>query len=510
MSTPNIIFIMADDLGYGDIACYNPGSKIPTPNIDALARGGVRFTDAHTTSAMCSPTRYSVLTGRYAWRTRLKLGVLHHFAEPLISSRRLTVASMLKRAGYATGCVGKWHLGLGWPVKPGRKLNRRTWNALEDRNVDFARPLTAGPLDLGFDFFFGISASINMVPYCYVQGHRATAIPDRPKEPCYDTDFPGALCAPDFRTEEVGPRLAAEAVGFIDRHMARSPDQPFFLYFPTASIHRPCVPPDFIKGRSRAGLRGDMVVEFDWTVGEVVAALDRHGIRNDTLILVSSDNGPRPGDPLAYLEDLAAKPHGRRLAPRRLLRRKHQGIDRTHAPHYGAPWLLYGHRAAGPWRGFKTDVWDGGHRVPFIASWPNHIAPDTTCDEVLSLSDLMATFAAIVGAELPRNAAEDSYDMLPALLGEPHAGPIREAVVHHSGGGMFAIRQGRWKLVLGRGSGGSSRTPPHRTPGQLYDLAADPAESRNLWSRHPDVVERLTGILERYQHTGRSAPARRR
>ncbi|MBN2307482.1 MAG: arylsulfatase [Candidatus Hydrogenedentes bacterium] len=453
---PNIVFLMADDMGYGDVGCYG-ATKIPTPNMDALAEQGVRFTDAHAPSAVCTPTRYGVLTGRYCWRSRLKHGVLDGFSPPLIEPERLTVASMLRAQGYATAGVGKWHLGLGW--------------AREGDEVDYAQPIAGGPVELGFDYYFGISASLDFPPYCFIENDRTVGIPNVEKDP-YNPQQRKGLMVPGWEDDQVGPTVAAKACAFMEGHVRENPDQPFFLYMPTSAPHRPCVPPDFIKGRSQAGPRGDMVVEVDWALGEVVKTLERLQVADNTLVIVTSDNGARPTC--------------------------FNGKD-------------YGHKSCGDWRGYKADIWDGGHRVPFIARWPQRIAPGTTSTETICLTDLMATCAAITGTSLPDDAGPDSYNILPALLGEAGGEPIREAVVHHSFDGMFSIRQGRWKLVQGRGSGGFSK--PRRVEpkagealGQLYDMEADPAEAKNVWLEYPEVVERLTAILDRYIEDGRSRP----
>jgi len=462
---PNIIFIMADDMGYGDLGCYNKESKIPTPNMDRLAAEGMRFTDAHSPSAVCTPTRYGVLTGRYCWRTRLTKGVLGGYSPALIDTGRMTVASLLKQHGYATACIGKWHLGLG-----------------SDKKTDFDKPLVPGPNELGFDYFYGISASLDMPPYCYIENGRAVAKPTLTIEAGKANEDgwwrKGAI-APGFRHVEVLPKLTEKAVEYIGDHARKSPDMPFFMYFALPAPHCPIAPADFVKGRSKAGGYGDYVVEVDWTVGQVVRALERDGLAGDTLIIVTSDNGS-PGrtkikrDPYSIIE-------------------------------------IYGHYPNGDLRGIKADIWDGGHREPFVARWPGKIPAGATTDELVCLTDLLASCAAIVEAELPDNAGEDSYNILPALLGQKLDEPIREAVVHHSSIGMFSIRQGKWKLILGRGSGGFSspkiyEPKPGEPKGQLYNLQDDLAESRNLWSEHPEIVERLTSLLEKYKQQGHSRP----
>ncbi len=449
---PNVVFVMADDLGYGDPVCQNAASKIPTPNMDRLAQEGVRFTDAHTPSAVCTPTRYGVLTGRYCWRSRLTSGVLQGYDRALIEPGRMTVASLLREHGYHTGCVGKWHLGLG----------------AEDP-TDYTKPLRPGPLETGFDYFFGIAASLDMPPYCYIENEQPTEAPtgttEKSERPAFWRE--GAI-APGFTHEGVLPALTGKAVAYIEQ---RAPeDEPFFLYFPLTAPHTPWVPIDDVEGRSQAGLYGDFVAQVDDSLGRVLEALDRTGCAENTLVIFTSDNGSHWTP--AFIEE-------------------------------------WGHRANGDWRGQKADIWDGGHRVPFMARWPGKIVPGTACRELVCLTDLLATCAALVGADLPENAGEDSVNILPALLGEPREGPIREAVVHHSHNGTFAIRQGKWKLIQGLGSGGFTppRTVEHQEGeprGQLYDMEADPGETHNLWAEHPEIVERMTALLERYQREGRS------
>ncbi len=496
LGKPNIVFIMADDMGYGDVGCYNAESKIPTPHMDRLAREGVRFTDAHSPSAVCTPTRYGVLTGRYCWRSPLKRGVLYNYEHPLIPPERLTVASLLKQHGYATACIGKWHLGLGWSAKPGTRVDFRRplpWpggspSAAFEAKIDFARPITGGPNALGFDYFFGTSGcSSAQPPYCFIENGRVIGTPSVRKGRA-----PGSragLKVPGWKHKDADPTFAKKAVEFIGKHQKESPGKPFFLYLAPSAPHEPAiwpVVPDFVKGKSKAGPRGDLVVLVDRMVGQVLDALDRHKLADHTLVIVTSDNGALPG-------------HSARVDGRK-------------------PWDTYGHKSCGDWRGYKSHIWEGGHREPFIARWPGRIEPRTVCDEPIELTDLLATVAAILGAELPDDAGEDSYNILPALLGDPSAGlragkPIRKALIHHSVFGVFSIRQGRWKLIVGTESSGGW-PPPRGTgpkpgaPGQLYDIAADPGETRNLWRERQDIVKRLAALLAKYKRGGRSAPRR--
>ncbi len=452
---PNIVFILADDLGYGDLRCYNKDSKIPTPNYDRIAAEGMRFTDVHTPSSVCTPTRYGVLTGRYAWRTKLTRGVLQGYSPLLLEPGRMTVASLLRKRGYATGAVGKWHLGLG-----------------DAAQTDYAKPLRPGPLSVGFDSFFGIPASLDMPPYVFVENEGVTA---PPSEQIGDSKmrrhggggyWRGGAIAPGFTHEGVLPRLTEKAEEFIRR---QTPAKPFFLYFPLTGPHTPWMPTSEFRGKSGADWYGDFAVQVDATVGRVMKALDEKGLAANTLLIVTSDNGAH------WLPEDIEK---------------------------------HGHRSNGALRGQKSDAWEGGHRVPFLVRWPGRVKPGATSDALVCLTDFIATAADVTGEKLPADAGEDSISFLPALRGGKSA---RDAIVHHSGSGLFAIRQGTWKLITGLGSGGF--TPPQRAEprpdgpaGQLYDLATDPAEASNLWLKETKTVERLTALLERTRAEGRSRP----
>lgn len=451
--TPNIVYILADDFGYGDARCYNPAGKIATPHIDRLAAEGMRFTDAHSGSAVCSPTRYGILTGRYAWRTRLQLGVLGPYDRPLIAAERLTVPALLKQHGYHTACVGKWHLGWDWPRSDG--------------NVVFDRPIPGGPTTRGFDHYFGTDVP-NYPPYCFIDKDRTVGQPTGKKE---TADLNGRIgpMLPGWKFDAILPKLAERAVDYIGQ---RAVDRkPFFLYLPLTSPHEPIAPSPRFKGKSGINDLADFFMETDWAVGEVLAALDRHKLTDNTLVIFTGDNG--------------------------------------HARYTGLPELQkHGHEPSGPFRGFKGDIWEGGHREPFIVRWPGKVKPASTCAETICHTNLMATTAAILGAKLPDDAAEDSFSILPLLLGDKRDEPTHPAVVHHSSGGCFAIRQGPWKLAIcpegGTRAPGKDKPDP-KLPGiQLYDLAKDPAETKNVQAEHADVVDRLTKLLEGYVAHGRS------
>ncbi len=478
---PNIVFILCDDLGYGDVRSNNPDGKIPTPNIDRLAGAGMRFTDAHGTSAVCTPTRYSVLTGRYNWRSRLQSGVLGGTSPRLIEPGRLTVAEMLHRQGYHTACIGKWHLGMDWPRKPGcPAFDDNVEKGPEGWNIDFAKPIANGPNSVGFDYYFGISASLDMVPYTFIENDRVTAVPTVDKAFPMMFGKPRALTrpgpgAPQFEAVDVLPTLTRQATQYIaGRAAAARSGQPFFLYLPLNAPHTPIAPTPEWQGRSGLNPYGDFVMETDACVGQVLRALDEQGLAGNTLLFFTSDNGCSPS---ADFPALLAKGHN---------------------PSY----IL---------RGYKADIWDGGHRVPFIVRWPGQVRPGSISDQLVSLMDLTATCAEILGVKLPDNAGEDSVSIRPALLGRAGK-PLREALVCHSVYGKFCIRQGPWKLELCPGSGGWSapRDPQAVKQGlpdiQLYDMTADIRERRNLQAEHPEVVRRLTALLEKYVAQGRSTP----
>jgi len=479
LRNPNIIYILCDDLGYGDVQCLNPQGKIATPHVDALAKTGMIFTDAHSGSAVCTPTRYGIMTGRYAWRTKLQRGVLGGLSPSLIAPDRMTVADLLKKSGYRTACVGKWHLGLDWVKKPGKEVNAlNIESAQQVNNVDYAQPFGGGPLAAGFDEYFGISASLDMVPYTFLKNDRVAVLPT------VDKSFPMMLgrvggqtrkgpAAPEFEAEHVLPELTKEAIAFIQRQAndARE-DKPFFLYLPLASPHTPIVATKEWQGKSGLNPYADFVMQTDDAVGKILKVLDEQKLTDDTLVIFTSDNGCSPQANFAELK------------------------EKGHNPSY-------------VFRGTKADIFEGGHRVPFIVRWPGHVPAGTTSDQITCLTDLFATAANIVGAEVPATAAEDSVSMLLAFQAKATE-PIREAIVHHSINGSFAIRQGKYKLEVCRGSGGWSEPKPGTKAEadlpliQLYDLAADIGEQKNLQAEKSSKAGELTNLLNRYIKRGRS------
>jgi arylsulfatase A-like enzyme len=457
---PNIVFILADDLGFGDVHAFNTESSIPTPAIDGLAAEGVMFMDAHTPSAVCTPTRYGLITGRYCWRSRLKSGVLNGYSSRLIEDGRATVADLLRSAGYTTGIVGKWHLGLGW-------------SRLEDgQTIDFTRPVEDAPNVLGFDYSCIIPASLDFPPYVYIENGLVTEAEtiEQPAQsfPAFLRKGPRAL---DFIMEDALDHLTAKAVDFI-RKKAGS-EKPFFLYFPLTAPHKPVLPHERFRGKTDLNDYGDFVVQVDWVVGQVVHALEDAGVRENTMIVFTSDNGSY----MYRLDDPTERDH----------------VDQSSIQAFRAD----RHRSNGPWRGTKADIWEGGHHVPFIVSWPGVARTGHRSDKTICLTDFMATAADITGAEMSEGMGEDSFSFLSLIKGD-EAGWTRPPVIHHSASGMFAIRDGRWKLVAGNGSGGRQQPKgkPFAEPFQLFDMAADPGETTDLATDNREIVDRLTRELD--------------
>lgn len=482
-SRPNFIFILCDDLGYGDLQCLNAEGKIPTPNLNRLAREGMVFTDAHSSSSVCTPTRYGVLTGRYNWRSKLQKSVLGGLSPRLIEQGRMTVASFLKSQGYHTACVGKWHLGMDWAVKEGKEVNEMSIESADQVwNVDYSKPILNGPNSVGFDYYYGISASLDMVPYTYIENDRVVALPEEDAQFPMMTGREGGTTrkgprASEFDATNVLPDLTAKAIEYIrGRAEGARNGTPFFLYLPYASPHTPILPTEEWLGKSGLNSYGDFVMQNDACVGEILATLQEQGIDDNTMVVFTSDNGCSPQ---AQYDQLAEK----------------------------------GHNPSHVFRGHKADIYDGGHRVPFIVRWPGKLKGGKTSSRLVCLTDFMATTADVLGKPLPDTAGEDSFSFLPQLTGKPSASK-RQAIVHHSINGSFAIREGRWKLNLCPGSGGWSAPRPGRQdmsdlpPVQLYDMSSDIGETRNLQADQPKVVDRLKKLLERYVANGRSTPGK--
>ena len=471
---PNIVVIYTDDQGYGDMSALDPESKCQTPNMDRIAQEGMIFTEGHSAAAVCSPSRYALLMGRYAWRTSMKSGVLGSDGPCLIAQDRITLASLLKAKGYQTAIVGKWHLNMEFPGTRGER--------------DWSKPITDGPTEHGFDYYFGIPASMNFGVLTFVENTRVLDVPsmwthkkkDKPSEsfrfmPPYDSEpkSKGDIeIAPSFRDDLCLGTLTEKAVDYINSHVeSAKAGQPFFLYFAMTSPHLPlCPAPEFI-GKSQVGRYGDFMLETDHRVGQILAALDKNGLAENTLVVFSSDNG-------------STGVRGR--------------LNK------------YGHASSGGFKGQKQDIYEGGHHVPFLMRWPGVIQPGRTCDETVCQVDLFATVADIVGAKLPTNAGEDSYSLLAALRGEEYPHPLRGPLVNHSGGGYFAIRDGQWKLdfVLGAGTIGAKpvKSKPGEPPFELYNMKDDWRETTNVYGQYPEVVTRLEGLATKTVMDGRSTP----
>jgi len=448
---PNIVFILVDDMGYGDPRPFNVDSKIEMPNIERLAEEGMIFTDAHASGPLCHVSRYGLLTGCYPFRS----SPIAWNKGPTIKQDQTTIASLLTNAGYRTAMVGKWHLGF-------------------DEN-GFENPLLGGPVDRGFQSFFGIRASTDIPPYFYIRNNRAVqppteTIPANSSEgwsPIQGAFWRAGGIAPDLHLKDVLPRFTKEAVRVIDDHGAGTGKNPLMLYLAYPAPHTPWLPSQQFAGKSIVGMYGDFVMMVDTMIGRVLAALDRNGLTDDTLVFFSSDNGP------VWYES-----------------------DRER----------FGHSSVGELRGMKADAWEGGHRMPFIARWPTTIEPGTSSDQTISFCDLLATFADLVGTELPKDAGPDSFSFLSLLMGEDKE--IRPSLAVEAGKDHMSFRSGDWKLITGKGSGGfSQRGQPMRTAGpdgQLYNLAEDIREQNNLYDKHPEIVQRLTKMLDKVRATGRT------
>ena len=470
---PNILLILADDLGQGDLSVNNPDSKIPTPRLDKLAAEGMNFLDAHSPSGVCTPTRYGVLTGRYAWRSSLKRGVLSGGSPPLIEKGRLTLPAMLQSFGYASASVGKWHLGEQWTLKdPSGKQ--------EPENIDWSAPVVYCALDAGFTYYFGLSR-----PAWGFMENRKVLI--EPSEPFDLTHIPSKIIggnndsgfrAPGFTFEQMIPAWVEKTKAFIKRN-AES-DTPFFAYFAPISPHRPINPNQQFYGKSECGVFGDFVVELDHAVGELLTSLEENGVADDTLVIFTADNGAETNT-YEHIQD-------------------------------------YDHWSSNGRRGAKRDLYEGGHRVPFIARWRERIPAGTLSSEVVCLTDIMATVADILDYELPAGSAEDSYSILPVLKGEPLKERIREATVHHSARGNFAIRQGDWVYIDGPSGADNAEPEPilnalgvndDDEPAELYNLREDPKQTTNVYLKYPEKSVALKALLDKYRTQSSSLPVTR-
>ena len=469
---PNIVLVLADDLGYGDVSCYNPAAKFKTPHVDRLATQGTRFTDVHTPTSVCTPTRYGILTGRHSWRTKLQRGVLGDYDGPLIAPDRLTLPALLAKHGYRTACVGKWHLGIDWNFaghdlglfkfgygrgapKEATAAQLAAWQAV------FSRPFTGGPVHRGFHSYFGTDVP-NIPPYGFIRDDRLTVVPGvmKPAGDVSDvgnrtTTGPAGPMVEGWQFDQIMPALVREAEAVIAR--GAETRQPFLLYFALTAPHFPVVPSPAFHGKSGVCDLADFIIETDDALGRVMAALERHGLADNTILIFTSDNGP---------------------------------AINSRTPLTGA-----GHSGSGPLRGKKASIYEGGHRVPFVVRWPGHTPAGAVSDELICQTTFMATCAELLGAVMPENAGEDSCSILPLLRGERPRKPTHPAVIHNPGASLFAIRQDRWKLIA---------MPDGRD--ELYDLTADLGETKNVLAAHPDKAAELTRLLQRWITDGRSTP----
>lgn len=475
-SRPNIVILYADDMGYGDLGVQNPDSKIPTPHLDQLAKSGLRFTDAHCSSGICTPSRYALLQGRYHWRKFH--GIVNSFDQPILDAERTTLPELLKTKGYKTACIGKWHLGWDWnaikkpaaaPAKNGSKGQGFAASAF-----DWSQPIPGGPLSHGFDYYFGDDVP-NFPPYAWFENDRVITEPTVPlttPKPTAEGNWearPGPSVK-DWDFWAVMPTLTEKAVKWIGE---QKNDEPFFLYFPFTSPHAPIIPtPDFV-GKSQAGGFGDFVNQTDDTVGKVLAALQKHGFAENTIVIFTADNGP-----------------------------EHYAYERVRK---------FEHRSMGPLRGLKRDIWEGGHRVPFVIRWPGHVSAGKVNDGLLSQIDIYATLAKVVGAEIPVGSAEDSFNQLALITA---AGPsARDTLVHNTNPNGYALRHGDWVLIAAK-TGGVSKVPewfdrengyqPNTHPGELYNLRADLAQKQNRYADEPQKVKELMALLEKVRARGQA------
>ncbi|WP_405603956.1 arylsulfatase [Polaribacter sp. Asnod1-A03] len=465
---PNIIYILADDLGYGDVQYFNPEGKIPTPNIDNMSENGVVFTDAHTSSSVCTPTRYGILTGRYNWRSKLKKHVLNGYSKGLIKQERVTIAEMLKQQGYSTAFIGKWHLGWDWTLKDenSEKINGET--------VDFTQPIKNGPNSHGFDYAFGFCGSLDMPPYVYVENGLPTMVPTKYTRSKGMKMWRKGLTADDFSHNDVLQDITDKAIGFIDEKAKE--EKPFFLYLPLPAPHTPILPTEEFLGKSKTNIYGDFVMQVDNVVRQVREILVQKGISENTLLVFTSDNGCSPK---ADFKDLAT----------------------------------YNHNPSAQFRGYKADIYEGGHRVPFIVEWPAKSLKKASFNNMICTTDFFATCADITGYKMKDTEGEDSYSMLQLITGKDDK-DIREYIVHHSIDGIFAIRQGDWKLSFCPGSGGWSDPRPrdirknkmNLPPMQLFNLKDDIGETKNLLTEYPEKVIELKAALKKIILDGRSTP----
>ncbi|GAA0878937.1 arylsulfatase [Algoriphagus jejuensis] len=473
---PNIVIIYADDMGYGDLAIQNPESKIPTPFLDQMAREGMRFTDAHSSSGICSPSRYALLTGTYHWRRQHD--IVNSFGKPFFAEGDISIGDVLRTSGYQTAAIGKWHLGWDWELKgaPTGEVTSgtKTVKVVGPNDIDWSQPIKGGPTARGFDTYFG-DGTINFPPYVWVENDRVTEVPTELMT--YDNigfetkegewEFRPGPKVKGWNPYEVLPTLTKKAVSYIKDQTA---DQPFFLYFALPSPHAPIIPSEEFDGKSQAGAYGDFMVQTDWVAGQVLQALKDQGLEENTIVIFTADNGTE-----AYAWPRALK---------------------------------YGHFSMGDFRGLKRDVWEGGHHIPFIVKWPGQIPAGSVSDQLLSQIDIMATVAALSGSEMPEKAAPDSYDFSQVWLGQPSDKPVREALVHNTNAKIWGIRKGDW-LYINDSTGGLRKIPADfnelrgytdfDTPGLLFNIKEDSGQRQNLYTSDSEKVSELAELLEKYR-----------
>lgn len=488
---PNILILYADDLGYGDVQCNNAArGKIPTPHIDRLAAQGMRFTDGHSSSGVCSPSRYTLLTGRYHWRSRLQNGIVGVFGDPLIGPDRMTIGTLARGQGYRTACIGKWHLGWDWPIpagqrallwpvkQPGDEATKAGKKAAAARAVPneeqiaawneiFSKPVLGGPTTRGFDHYFGTDIP-NWPPFCFIENDRTLGIPTEFLPGGYLTGNQASQQGPalkNWRLEDILPALGERTVQFIGESVRKK--EPFLVYMPLTSPHTPlAVNPEW-RDKSQLNLFADFVMETDAVIGRVLEALEKSGAADNTLVIFTADNGCAP---YIGVKDLEAK----------------------------------GHYPSGPLRGYKADAWEGGHRVPFIVRWPGVVQPGSVCNQLVHQADFLRTFADVFGVDLPEGAGEDSFSLMPLLRGENK--PIRETAVSASIRGVPAVRHNSWKYIPATGSGGWGTGGDDSQPVQLYNLEEDLGETKNLSAAMPGKVAEMRELLEKLITEGRSTP----
>jgi arylsulfatase A len=463
---PNVIVVMADDLGLGDVSPTNADCKIKTPNLQSMADTGLTFLDAHTPSSVCTPTRYGLLTGRYNWRSRLAKGVLSGRSEHLIPAERNTLGHLMKSAGYHTGMIGKWHLGWDWHKVDGK--------------IDFTKPVKNGPDINGFDQYYAHCGSLDMPPYVWVDTGKVTAVPDREEGVTSAQDPYGwyrkGPIGSDFHIDQVLPHLFAQSMKFVkERSTAKNSESPFFLYLALPAPHTPIVPVPPFKDASGINPYADFVMQMDFHIGQLMETLKQCGIENETLLIFTSDNGCSPQGNFQALKE-------------------------------------HGHDPSAGFRGHKADIYEGGHRVPLIIRWPGHLNEGTTSQAMACLTDIFPTLESITGQAKADVGGEDGFDLSPVFTGATSSG--RETLISHSIGGSFAIRKGPWKLCISRGSGGWSapREPDARKQGlpsmQLFNLSQDRAETENLIEQNPEKAQELLEILEKEVAAGRCSPGK--